>query len=304
MRVSWWAVAGAAAIMTGCNHEPGSTVLTRGDLTLACDEAVYSAFVNEVGEFQTYYPEAKLKLRKVEAREAVSLFGADSVRVIVTARELNQGERTALKNAKIPLDEYKVALSAVAVIVHPGNPLKRIRMTELDSIFSGTVTRWPERGGIIEAVAAGRNSSTNEAFKNAILQGHEFGPTIDYVDSSEARLERVAKTPNAIALISVNWLKEKEQSVRALEVGGPSYRPDTTAAAGQYYAPWQAYVFLGHYPIVTPVYMYSREERQDVALGIIAYVCSAPGQKIVQNHGLVPVTMPVRLVSLTSEQVH
>jgi phosphate transport system substrate-binding protein len=88
-----------------------------------------------------------------------------------------------------------------------------------------------------------------------------------------------------------------------LAVGGPQYRPDTTAAVGQYYQPWQAYVFLGYYPLSAPVMIYSRVVDQDVSLGFISFVCSGPGQKIVQNNGLVPVTMPVRIVSLTSKQV-
>jgi hypothetical protein len=49
--------------------------------------------------------------------------------------------------------------------------------------------------------------------------------------------------------------------------------------------------------------MYSRDVNPDVSVGFISFVSSAPGQKIVLNNGLVPVTMPVRLVQLTSEQV-
>jgi phosphate transport system substrate-binding protein len=175
-------------------------------------------------------------------------------------------------------------------------------MTQLDSIFSGAVTRWPN-GVLIQAIAGGRNSSTNEAFRSTVMGGRDFGPTVDYMDTSTVRVEHVARTPGAIALVAVNWVKGTEGRVNVLAVGAPGYRPDTTAAPGQYYAPWQAYVFLGYYPISTPVYIYSRVLEQDISLGFISFVSSAPGQKIIQNNGLVPVTMPVRLVSLTSEQV-
>jgi len=300
MRATWGLI--VAVLVGGCKHEPGSVTLVQGAVKLECDEAVYRAFENESSEFQSLYPGSKLRLQQAEAREAISDFGADSVRLIVTARELNNEERAALKGGKVPLDEYRVAMSAVAVIVNPSNPLKRVRLTQLDSIFGGALTRWPG-GTLIEAVAGGRNSSTNEAFRTAVLKGKEFGPTVEYADTSAARIERVERTPGAVALVPVTWLKGTEGKVTVLEVGAPEYRPDTTAAPGQYYAPWQAYVFLGYYPISTPVFMYSRAVEQDVSLGFISFVSSAPGQKIIQNNGLVPVTMPVRLVSLTSQQV-
>jgi phosphate transport system substrate-binding protein len=302
MRATWMVAVLIAVLGSGCKHEPGSVNLVRGGLKLECDEAVYRAFENEASEFQSLYPESKLRLQQAEAREAISDFGADSVRVIVTARELNKEERDALQGAKVALDEYKVAMSAVAVIVNPSNPLKRARLSHLDSIFGGEVTRWPA-GGLIEALAAGRNSSTNETFRSTVLKTREFGPTVEYMDSSSGRIERVARTPGAVAIVPVTWLKGMEGRVTVLEIGAPGYRPDTTAAPGQYYQPWPAYVFLGYYPISTPVYMYSRAVEQDISLGFISFVSSAPGQKIIQNNGLVPVTMPVRLVSLTSQQV-
>jgi phosphate transport system substrate-binding protein len=62
-------------------------------------------------------------------------------------------------------------------------------------------------------------------------------------------------------------------------------------------------VYLGYYPITTPVYIYSREVERDLGDGFIAFVTSVAGQKVVQAGGLVPATMPVRLVQLTSRQV-
>lgn len=288
--------------LLGCNHEPGSTSLTTGALNVEVDESVYKAMENEAAEFQSLYPDSKLVIRKAEAREAVSDFGLDSVGVIAIARELTKDERDAITGAKIPLDEYKVALSAVAVIVNPSNPMKQVRMTQLDSIFTGQVTRWPG-GKLIEAYVGNPNSSVNQSFRTTVLGGKDFGRTVEYVDSSAQRVVRVANTPGAIGIVAVDYLHGMEGSVNVLAVGGPTYRPDTTSAPGQYYQPWQAYMFLGYYPINTPVYMYSRVVDPDISLGFISFVCSGPGQKIIQNNGLVPVTMPVRLVSLTSHQL-
>jgi phosphate transport system substrate-binding protein len=81
-------------------------------------------------------------------------------------------------------------------------------------------------------------------------------------------------------------------------------RPDSTFAPGEYYSPHPAYVYQGYYPVIAPVYVYTRNIEQDVSMGFIAFLTSAAGQKVFQKDGLVPATMPVRLVHLTSQQVN
>jgi len=291
-----------AAVGPACTREPGSTALTRGSLVVAVDEAVEPVMRREVNDFQAQYQESAIEVRVMEAREAVAAFAADSVRVIVIARRLNAGERDALTNAKIWFDEHHVAQSAVAVITHPSNPQKEVRIGELDSIFSGTRTIWSGggRARVIEAVIGGLNSSTNEAFRDSILKGRAFGLAATPVSRSAEIVETVARTPNAIGLAPLDWLQGGAADVSVMAVGGPGFRPDTSQPAGKYYSPAQAYVYLYYYPLTTPVYIYTREVTRDLSLGFIAFVSSPPGQKAFQEAGLVPKTMPVRLIQLSS----
>lgn len=295
------AVALTAVLGPTCAREPGSTALTKGALVVAADEAIEPVMRREVAEFTSQYPQAAIDVRVMEAREAVAAFAADSVRVIAIARRMNEGERKALTDAKIWFEEYHVAQSAVAVIAHPLNPRKEIGVRELDSIFTGTRTAWPGRGTgrEIEAVIGGLNSSTNETFRDSILEGRAFGLSATPVSSSADIIDRVARTPNAIGLVPLNWL-QGAGDVAVMAVGGPGFRPDTSLPAGKYFSPAQAYLYLYYYPLSTPVYIYTREVTRDLNLGFIAFVSSPPGQKIFQEAGLVPKTMPVRLIQLSS----
>jgi phosphate transport system substrate-binding protein len=49
--------------------------------------------------------------------------------------------------------------------------------------------------------------------------------------------------------------------------------------------------------------VYTRDVERNISVGFISFAASVEGQKVFLNSGLVPVTMPVRLVQLTSEQV-
>ena len=72
-----------ALLLAGCSREPGSTTLTEGALAVDCDEAVYPALRLVAEEFHPQYPDARVEVRSVEAREATANFVNDSVQVIV-----------------------------------------------------------------------------------------------------------------------------------------------------------------------------------------------------------------------------
>lgn len=277
---------------------------TRGEATIECDESVLPVFQQEVEDFHRNYKDARLTLRVAEAREAIANFVNDSVRVIVSAREFNTEEKAFIASAKIEYQAYKVALDAVAVIGHKSNPMKQFRTGELDSIFSGAITRWPGKaGGVIDIVIGGVNSSTNEVFRDSLLKGKSFAISATPIASSEELVKHVESTPAAVGIVGVNWLRGHEDKLTVFGLGDPSGRPDSTEPPGRYYPPIQAHIYRNYYPICRPVYIYSREVIRGVGLGFTSYVSSLQGQKIIQEHGLVPTTMPVRLVSLTSEQV-
>jgi phosphate transport system substrate-binding protein len=260
---------------------------------------------HEIREFTSLYTDAIISLREEEARALIADFAADSVRTIVCARELNGEERGALAAAKVSIQEYLVARSAVAVIAHRGVPVTQLRVGELDTIFSGGVTHWPgKRGMMIELAVGGLNSSVNEVFRQSILKGGGFDPASKSFSGSRELRSYVSGTPGAVGILGLNWLTGNEAGVKVVELATSAIRPDSTYAPGAYYSPHPAYIYQGYYPVIAPVYVYTRNIEQDVSMGFIAYLTSAAGQKVFQNDGLVPATMPVRLVHLTSQQVN
>jgi len=287
----------------GCNREPGSRVLTKGSLNVQVDEAVVPVMTLVVDEFQRQYPDAKVSIRKVEGRAAVANFASDSIRVIVLGRELNKEEKDALAASKVEYQEYRVGLSGIAVIANPSVSRPDLRVSEADSLFAGEKTRWSARMPVDLAVC-GANSSSNEVFRTLVLKGRAFAPSATPFTSSGDVYDYVRRTPGALGILNLAWLKGAASEVTIMSLGTPGYRPDTTEPAGKYYAPAQAYLYQGYYPVPAPVYIYSRDLVSDLATGFISFVASPPGQKVFLNSGLVPQTQPVRLVQLTSNQVN
>ncbi len=279
---------------------------TYGSVSIECDESVAPVLQLGVDDFQRSYKEASVAMRSVEDREAIANFLNDSVELIVSAREFNPGEKDFVKKLRVELQEYKIALDAIAVIAHKDREPKHLRLTELDSIFSGALIRWPGQRGnnVIDIVIGGVNSSTNEVFRETILKGKAFSLSATPMSSTEKLVEYVHTHQNAIGIAGVSWLKGRDEQLTVYGLGDPNSRPDSTQPVGKYYAPVQAHVHRHYYPLWRTVYVYNRSIHKDVGFGFIAYLSSAQGQKVFLNNGLVPVTMPVRLVDITSQQVH
>jgi len=80
--------------------------------------------------------------------------------------------------------------------------------------------------------------------------------------------------------------------------------PDSSEGTGSYYKPYQAYIATHYYPLWRTVYIISREARTGLGTGFASFVAGEKGQKIILRSGLVPASMPVRLVELKNQNFH
>jgi ABC-type phosphate transport system substrate-binding protein len=287
--------------VSGCSGNRTEVSTTKGATSVACDESVQPVMQIEVDDFSSLYPDAQVTMRYVQAREAIADFINDSVRVIVSARKFNEEELGALKNLGVEYQTYEVALDAIVVVGHKDNLVTELRVSQLDSIFSGAMRFWPGKAKSekLDVVIPDINSSVSEVFQRSVLKGKPYSPDAVRIPSSEKLLDYVAGVRSAIGIVGLSWLKGFDDSVSVMRL--VPVISDFAGTPGQSFSPAQAYIYQKKYPLTRTVYMYNREVLRDVGLGFISHVSSAQGQKIFLNNGLVPVTMPVRIVELTSK---
>ncbi len=290
--------------LAGCMEDRKETP-TKGRVTIVAAEAVAPMMMAEKAKFEELYPDAHVELLAATTREAVARFFNDSIKVIVTSRPMNAEELAVAKKAGIELQEYKIAVDGIAIIVNPSNPVSQLRTTQLDSIFSGRITGWkevagPRFSGTIELCLPSRNSGTYETVSRKILKGKDFARPVAVTDSTPAMIRFISQHEDAIGMTGLNYLPDSQKSVSVVELADPG-APDSLGTRGKFFKPYQAYVYQQYYPLTRDIYMYSRTDAYSVGNGFVAFVTSAPGQKIVLNSGLVPATMPVRLVELTNK---
>jgi len=120
------------------------------------------------------------------------------------------------------------------------------------------------------------------------------------VNSNAEVINFVSRNPDAIGVVSVNWISDKDDSlsmsfIKKVNVVAVSQQ---FVNDGSYYRPYQGSIYDKSYPFVREIYLISRETFAGLGSGFINWACAEQGQRIVLKSGLVPATMPIRLVQI------
>ena len=292
---------------TGCGRKTEEETATKGRLSVCVSEAHLELFQREAEQFNSLYKEAAVSVFGASTREAIVNLLNDSVPMIVTDRALNAEEQAVVKKEKMDLQEVAIAKDALAIVVSRLNGTGTFSMEFLREVLTRTVSDWgqvPGSGlvGPIELVLTDRNSGAYELMKEHFLGLTEDLPVAVVLRSQREVLEYVAGHPQALGIVSAACYKspsvaavtaDSSGTVKTLAFAGV----DSTGQQATHRL-HQANIHLGRYPLGYEIYVYFRKD-SNLAIGFAGFVAGAEGQKIVLDWGLVPVTMPVRIVTLT-----
>lgn len=294
----------ATLIMASCQQRdregrPLDTT-TSGHIRIAVDESLRPLIDAELQTFEALYRNADIEPLYLPEAEAINALLNDSVRVAVVTRHLLPEERAYFDEKQFKPRELDVALSAIALVVHNENPDTLINMEQLRDVLQGKITRWSELGGRnragIEIVFDNPNSGLIRQLKDSVARVDSLPPNTFAVENNEAVIDYVSQNRNALGLIGLEWISDKHDSLSNSFLK----RIKVMAVAGDstHFKPYQAYLALKYYPLVRRITMISREARAGLGTGFLSFVASEKGQRIVLKAGLVPVTMPLRVVEV------
>jgi phosphate transport system substrate-binding protein len=201
-----------------------------------------------------------------------------SCQIATMSRLLKQNEYEAAVHSEVLPVTHVVAFDGIAVVVHPGNPVKGLSMAQVKDIYIGKINNWNAVGGPnsrIVVISRDTNSGTYETFETRVMKGEKIVKNCEYVGSSGAIRSRVQGTNNAIGYVGIGFI---DNTVKALEVNGIYPTLET--------------VKKGSYPVARPLYMVTKDYP---ALGSHLYqfinlYLSKKGQEIVNEIGFIPVT--------------
>jgi phosphate transport system substrate-binding protein len=191
----------------------------------------------------------------------------------------------AVEKGIIPVT-HVIAMDGLPILVHPGNPVKNLTVTQVREIYTGRITNWKEVGGPdreIVVVSRDTNSGTYETFHKLVMT-HKIGDNkikekiksdAEYVGSNGAIKARIQTTPAAIGYAGLGFV---DKSVKALTINNV-YPSPRTVTSGEYPVSRPLFMFTNGYPkLGSHLYKY------------ITLYLSEQGQEIIEDIGFVPVT--------------
>jgi phosphate transport system substrate-binding protein len=279
---------------------------TAGTILIVSDESYQPLISTEADTFTGLYRNAKIEVKYLPEADAFKQFtDNDSVRLIVSARELNESEQNYFKGRNLLPVTTKIAVDAVALIVNNDNVDTLIKYDQVSGIITGKIFSWKQvnKNAVMDSISIvfDRNGSANTRYLKEKFLGNKPFPTNCYAVNSNAEVvDYVSRNKNTIGVISVNWISDKDdpsannflKKVRVAEIAPP----DSSKDAGYFFKPYQGYIALQQYPLTRNVYIINREGRSGLGTGFASFVAGDQGQRIVRLIGMLPATIPVRLI--------
>lgn len=302
----------AAAFLSACQSKPKDGLTdtsTSGVIAIAADESFRPIVQEEADVFEGLFPLAGIVPRYVTEVEAVNLLLKDSLRLAITSRRLTPEEMNSFNSRKFFPQEIKIATDGLALITHRGNPDTLITVNQLRSILTGRVLQWNDlypasRLKHILPVFDNKNSSTVRFAVDSICKGASLSDRVKALKTNKEVINYVSRTPEAIGIIGVNWLSDRNDSTGltfSKEVRVMSVSAAAQATPENSYKPYQAYLYYGDYPLTRSIYALLNDPRSALPWGFASFLASDRGQRIILKSGLVPATQPVRIVNIKDE---
>lgn len=300
------------ALLAACQQKPKdkyTDTYTSGTISITADESFEPIVQEEIDVFEGLFPMAKINPRYVTEVEAINQLLADSVRLAITSRRLTTEEMDYFHARKFYPKEIKIATDGIALIVNRSNTDTLISVKDVRRILTGKVSRWDElypasKQGDIRLVFDNKNSSTVRFAIDSICRGNALSANVSALHTNKEVIEFVKNTPNAIGVLGVNWLSDRNDSTGLTfykEVNVMSVSAQDKATAANSYKPYQAYLFYGNYPLTRSIYALLNDPRSALPWGFASFITSDRGQRIILKSGLVPATQPVRIVNIKDE---
>jgi phosphate transport system substrate-binding protein len=201
------------------------------------------------------------------------------------SRPMKQAERAKLKERYFtPGIEIPVAKDGLSVYLHESNPIAQLTIEQLGKIYMGETTNWKDVGGPdAEIILYGRenNSGTYVFFKDNVLEGKDFAPSVATLPGTASVVNAVSKDVNGIGYGGAAYAK------------GVKYCKLAAATDSTAYAPTQEMVENGKYPLARDLYWYLRTKPDGDIKKLVDWVLSPDGQAIVVATGYFPVASAV-----------
>ncbi|WP_371170123.1 substrate-binding domain-containing protein [Aliiroseovarius sp. 2305UL8-7] len=244
-----------------------------------------------VGTLYTLYDgasgqeQARISIKLTTSAEGFADLLGQQADMVLSMREASTRERSMAREAglgdlRIARQSRVLALDALVPVVAPGNPVKRMSVSQLAAIYAGKITNWSELGGE-EAPITPYLVDIEEGFGPAFMQdviaatGVTLSDRVRFMPSNKSLTDALSKDPFGIAISS--FMQPGNGEVVQLS-GKCGFEVKASAQS----------IKAEDYPLTMPMYLYLPERRLPLlARELLAYLRTDSAQFVTRRAGFV-----------------
>jgi phosphate transport system substrate-binding protein len=276
-------------LTVGCSPQHDSSGAEASGTTQAIENKGSDTLVNlALAWAETYielHPEMRISVTGGGSGTGIAAMINGTVDIANASRAMKAEEIAAAEANGITPVEFVVARDAIAVVVHPSNPVDGLTLQQISDIYTKRITNWSQVGGEnrpIVLLSRESNSGTYVYFlENVVQLGDKksdllFSPDTLLMPSSEGISAEVRQNPNAIGYDGLGYVTADQKMVAvARDANGPYVLPSVET------------VNDGSYPISRPLYMYTAGQPTGEIKVYLDWILDE-GQVLVAKLGFVP----------------
>jgi phosphate transport system substrate-binding protein len=272
--------AATAEVEQDADVGPATTIQNKGSDTMV---NIALGWAEAYGQIR---PEVQIAVTGGGSGTGIASLINGTVDMANASRPIKPEERSQAEVNNISPREHVVAQDAIAIVVHPSNPVNRLTVPQLSAIFAGKITNWRQVGGgnaPIVLLSRESNSGTHVFFlEHVVRQGDSqdrtlFSPNTLLMPSSEGISAEVRQNPNAIGYDGLGYVTDDQKVVAvAVDVNAPYVLPTLDTVRDE------------SYPIARELYIYTAGEPEGAIRDYLRWIVGPEGQRIVEELGFVP----------------
>jgi phosphate transport system substrate-binding protein len=231
--------------------------------------------------YMAKHPEVSVQVTGGGSGVGISALINGTTDICNASRPMKKSEREKLKQRFNTLGvEIKTAKDGLSIYVNDSNPVQELSLQQLKDIYTGKINNWKQIGGPdTKIITYGRENSsgTYVYFKDNVLNGEDFAPSVQTLPGTAAVVNAVSKDKYGVGYGGAAYAK----GIRLLKV-----KKDANSPA---YEPTEENIKNDKYPISRFLYMYTRNKPTGALKEYIDWILSKEGQEIVTKVGYFPV---------------
>ena len=267
-------------------------------LTSVGSDSLGNLMLRWMQAYRMQHPDLRIQLQTPGSAGAPLALAGGAADLGPMSRAMSDAEEAAYRERRGgEPGRIRIALDAIAVFVHPDNPLSVVDRRQLDAIWSSSrrcgtsagIERWSDIG-IDDTIAlarrpllrTGRNtaSGTFEFFRDRALCGGDYRTDVVQFPGAGAIVAAVASQPHAIGNAGFGYVNGLVKTLAiAASPDGPAVLPTPETVAS------------GRYPLSRPLYLYFNRgadgKAQAAAAGFLRFALSDEAQAMVAQQGFV-----------------